>query len=146
MDSRARLRVATYNIHKCRGFDGKISPARTLAVISELNLDVLCLQEVVNAPVGPSLFDQASEIARGLPDYAWCFGANRPLRGGTYGNMTLTRLPSRSWQNLDLTRQGREERGVLQADIDLGDSEALHVFNVHLGTGHMERRFQARAG
>ena len=144
MDSRARLRVATYNIHKSRGFDGKISPARILAVIGELNVDILCLQEVVNAPDGSSLFDQASEIARGLPDYEWCFGANRPLRGGTYGNMTLTRLPLRAWQNLDLTRQGREERGVLQSDVEIGDGQMLHVFNVHLGTGHMERRFQAR--
>ena len=144
IERRATLRVATYNIHKCRGFDGKISPARILAVIQELNVDILCLQEVVNAPEGQRLFDQAGEIARGMPEYEWCFGANRPLRGGTYGNMTLTRLPLRSCHNYDLSRQGREERGVLRSDIELGNGETLHVFNVHLGTGHMERRFQAR--
>lgn len=144
MDTRVRFRIATYNIHKCRGFDGKVSPARILSVIHELDVDILCMQEVVNAPDGSSLFDQAGEIARGLPGYEWCFGANRPLRGGTYGNMTLTRLPLRTWRNHDLSRHGREERGVLESDIDLGDRHTLHVFNVHLGTGHMERRFQAR--
>ena len=144
MERRARLSVATYNIHKCRGFDGKISPTRILAVIGELNVDILCLQEVVNAADASPLFDQAGAIARGLPDYESCFGANRAMRGGTYGNMTLTRPPLRRWQNLDLTQQGREERGVLQSDVELSGGVMLHVFNVHLGTGHMERRFQAR--
>lgn len=144
METPTRVRVVTYNIHKCRGFDRKISPARILAVIQELDADIVCLQEVVNAPDASPLFDQAAEIARGLPDYQSCFGANRVLHGGTYGNMTLTRLPLLSWRNHDLTRKGREERGVLQSDIELPGGEALHVFNVHLGTGHMERRFQAR--
>lgn len=142
------FRIATYNIHKCRGFDQKISPKRIIAVVRELDADILCLQEVVNAPgnplTRPHKFDQAGEIARAFPDYAWAFGANRPLRGGVYGNMTLTRLPLRSWRNYDLTRprKGREERGVLQTEIDVG-GETLQVFNVHLGTGFMERRYQA---
>src|SRR5215475_12295051 len=126
MERQVTLRVATYNVHKCRGFDGKISPARIITVIQELKADILCLQEVVNAPEGQSLFDQAREIVRGMPEYEWCFGANRPLRGGTYGNMTLTRLPLRSWRNHDLSRQGREERGVLQSDLELGNGETLH--------------------
>jgi endonuclease/exonuclease/phosphatase family metal-dependent hydrolase len=139
-----RLRVATYNIHKCRGFDRKTSPERIVAVIRELETEILCLQEVVDAPDGPRIFDQAGEIARALPEYAWCFGANRPLRGGGYGNMTLTRLPLRDWRNHQLTQKGREERGVLQTDIDLENGQTLHVFNVHLGTGLIERRYQAR--
>ncbi|HEY5382076.1 MAG TPA: endonuclease/exonuclease/phosphatase family protein [Acidobacteriaceae bacterium] len=143
MERSNHLRVATYNIHKCRGFDRKTSPERILDVIRELDADILCLQEVVNAPDGPRLFDQAGEIARALPGYVWCFGDNRPLRGGTYGNMTLTRLPLRGWRNHDLSWR-RERRGVLQAEIEIGSNETLHVFNVHLGTSFMERRYQAR--
>jgi endonuclease/exonuclease/phosphatase family metal-dependent hydrolase len=137
----SRLRVVTYNIHKCRGLDRRISPARILSVLKELDADILCLQEVVNAP-GTHLYDQAGEIERALPEYIHRFGANRPLRGGTYGNLTLSRLPIRSWHNHDLTSR-REERGVLQTDIELG-TQLLHVFNVHLGTGFNERRRQAR--
>jgi endonuclease/exonuclease/phosphatase family metal-dependent hydrolase len=142
------LRVATYNIHKCRGLDRRISPARIIGIIQQLDADILCLQEVVNAPEtnlsarGPSIFDQAREIERALPGYAAVFGANRPLHGGTYGNLTLSRLPIRSSRNHDLTSH-REERGVLQTDIELGP-QLLHVFNVHLGTGFNERRRQAR--
>lgn len=143
MERTEQLRVATYNIHKCRGFDRKTSPERILDVIRELDADILCLQEVVNAPDGPRLFDQAGEIARALPGYMWCFGDNRSLRGGTYGNMTLTRLSLRSWRNHDLSWR-RERRGVLQAEIEIGSGETLHVFNVHLGTSFRERRYQAR--
>lgn len=142
MRTSEQLRVATYNIHKCRGFDRRTVPERIVAVLQELEADVLCLQEVVHAPEGPRLWDQAREIARALPGYAWAFGANRPLRGGTYGNMTLSRFPVVSWKNLDLT-QKREPRGALQTDLSLGGREQLHLFNVHLGTGFMERRFQA---
>jgi endonuclease/exonuclease/phosphatase family metal-dependent hydrolase len=137
-----RFRVATYNIHKCRGFDRRTSPGRINAVIEELQAEIVCLQEVVDAPEGPRIFDQARQIARALPGYSWCFGTNRALRGGRYGNMTLTRFPIRSWRNHDLTHGKREERGVLQADIQIGTEQALHVFNIHLGTSHAERRSQ----
>ena len=115
-----RFRVATYNIHKCRGFDRRTSPERINAVIEELQAEIVCLQEVVDAPEGPRIFDQAREIARAFPEYSWCFGSNRALRGGNYGNMTLTRFPIRSWRNHDLTHRKREERGVLQVDIEIG--------------------------
>ena len=137
----SRLRVVTYNIHKCRGLDRRTSPPRIIAVLKELDADILCLQEVVNAP-GTHLYDQAGEIERALPEYIHRFGANRPLHGGTYGNLTLSRLPIRAWHNHDLTSR-REERGVLQTDIEFGP-QLLHVFNVHLGTGFNERRRQAR--
>jgi endonuclease/exonuclease/phosphatase family metal-dependent hydrolase len=138
-----RFRVATYNIHKCRGFDRRTSPDRINAVIHELQAEILCLQEVVDAPQGPRIFDQAGEIARAFPEYSWCFGSNRALRGGHYGNMTLTQFPIRSWRNHNLTHRKREERGVLQVDVQIGAKQALHVFNIHLGTSYTERRSQA---
>jgi endonuclease/exonuclease/phosphatase family metal-dependent hydrolase len=135
------LRVATYNIHKARGMDRHTSPARIVSVLQDLDADILCLQEVVDAP-GHAIYNQAGEIAQGMPDYRVCFGENRPLHGGRYGNMTLTRLSLLRWHNHDITHR-REERGVLQTDLELADGHILHVFNVHLGTGHMERRVQA---
>jgi endonuclease/exonuclease/phosphatase family metal-dependent hydrolase len=137
-----RFRVATYNIHKCQGFDRRTAPDRINAVIQELQAEILCLQEVVDAREGPRIFDQAREIAKAFPAYAWCFGSNRALRGGNYGNMTLSRFPIRGWRNHDLTHAKREERGALQADIQIGSNQALHVFNIHLGTSFTERRSQ----
>lgn len=139
-----RFRIATYNLHKCRGIDGWIVPHRAIRVIRELDADILCLQEVINAPGSQRIHDQAGQIARAFPDYVWAFGANRPLHGGTYGNMTLTRFPLRGWRNHDIARRGREERGVLETAIEVRPGQTLHLFNVHLGTGFMERRYQAR--
>jgi endonuclease/exonuclease/phosphatase family metal-dependent hydrolase len=137
------FRIATYNIHKCRGFDRKTSPERIIAVLCEVKAHVLCLQEVVDAPDGPRGFDQAGEIAKAFPDYEWCFGSNRTHRGGNYGNMTLTCFRLRSWHNHDLTHQRRERRGVLQTDIEINPGHIVRVFNLHLGTGYFERRSQA---
>ena len=89
-------------------------------------------------------FDQAGQIARAFPRHYAAFGENRPFRNGMYGNMTLTRLPLKRWKNFDVSRRGRERRGILETEVEVGDSTTLHVFNVHLGTGHMERRYQGR--
>jgi len=140
----ATLRVATYNIHKCKGMDRRTRPERIAAIIDELKADIVALQEVVNAPGGAAHFDQAHELGRMLKDYGWSFGANRPLEGGTYGNMTLTRLPLLHTQNHDLSHASRERRGALQTDLDAGDGRVLHVFNVHLGTSIRERRHQGQ--
>lgn len=138
-----RFRVVTYNIHKCRGFDRRTRPERIISVLRELDADLLCLQEVVNAPSHSSLFDQAGRIERAFPNHTPCFGANRGLRGGTYGNLTLSRFPVLAWKNFDISHK-REERGVLRTDLSLGEDGLFHVFNVHLGTGIFERRHQAK--
>ncbi len=137
------FRIATYNLHKCRGFDLRIVPERIISVLQELNADILCLQEVVNDPTGEGQWNQAHAIADAFPGFHVAFGVTRPFHEGTYGNMTLSRFPIVSWKTHDLSRERREPRGVLQTEIEVR-GKVVHVFNVHLGTGHMERRYQAR--
>ena len=136
------LRIATYNIHKCQGLDRKVVPDRILRVIQELDADVLCLQEIVDAPGHSSSFDQAGFLMRNLPGYTAAFANNRPLHGGGYGNLTLTRLPLVSSHNHDLTSE-REPRGALETAVALPHGGAAAIFNVHLGTGFRERQRQA---
>lgn len=139
------FRIVTYNIHKCQGFDRRVRPDRIIQVLQQIDADIICLQEIVHASNGPSHYDQAEQIAQAFPQHAWCFGSNRALYGGDYGNMTLTRLPLTHWHNHAITHAKREERGVLHTDHSLNGSAKpdIHVFNVHLGTGFMERRHQA---
>ena len=139
-----RIRVATYNIHKCRGLDRRTSPDRIAAVITELDADVVALQEVLDVQNGRPEFNQARQIKSKLAGYDWCFGENSRLHGGPYGNMTLSRFPVQVCQNYDVTWRHRERRGCLRADVLLGKASVLHVFNVHLGTSFIERRHQAR--
>ena len=41
-----RLRLASYNLHKCRGTFGPYAPEQNLAVIAGLGADIVALQEV----------------------------------------------------------------------------------------------------
>ncbi|HET9741864.1 MAG TPA: endonuclease/exonuclease/phosphatase family protein [Terriglobales bacterium] len=136
------IRLVTYNIHKCRGWDRRVSPERIARVLAPLEPDCVALQEVVDsAPFGG--INQAQVIADSLgPKYKVIFGRTRDLRGSHYGNATLTRLPVHSTELYNLTWKQREPRGCLRTDLRLGPNSLLHVFNVHLGTGFLERRAQ----
>jgi endonuclease/exonuclease/phosphatase family metal-dependent hydrolase len=136
------FRIASYNTHKCRGIHGTISPDRVIRVIEELEMDILCLQEIVDAQGGTGKFDQADRIAEAFPKLHVAFGETRPLHGGRYGNMLLSRFPILEAHRHDITKSRREERGVLHCAIDAGQGLRVNVFNVHLGTGYLERRRQ----
>ena len=41
-----KFRLASYNLHKCRGMTGPHAPERNLAVIADMQADVVALQEV----------------------------------------------------------------------------------------------------
>jgi endonuclease/exonuclease/phosphatase family metal-dependent hydrolase len=136
-----RFRIATYNIHKGRGLDGRVCIERIARVLAEIDADLVALQEVVSHE-GLSIQDhQASYLA----DRFGCFyaiGETRKHRGGVYGNVTLSRCGFELIRPVDLSVAGREERGVLRTDLRIG-THLLHIFNVHLGTAHRERRTQA---
>jgi endonuclease/exonuclease/phosphatase family metal-dependent hydrolase len=137
------FRVVTYNVHKCRGLDRRVRPARIAAVLSETEADLIALQEVLSIEGSQAERDQARFIAEELGLF-FHIGENRRLDGGAYGNVILSRLPLTSVRNYDITWRGREPRGCLRADVRLSPSALVHIFNVHLGTAFFERRHQAR--
>jgi endonuclease/exonuclease/phosphatase family metal-dependent hydrolase len=139
-----RLLIATYNIHKCRGLDQRTRPDRIAHVISELEADIVAIQEVLDVRTGRPELDQMRRIQSLLDGNEICFGENRSLHGGRYGNLTLSRFPVKLCENYDITWRHRERRGCLRSDLVLPGGTLLHVFNVHLGTSFTERRHQAR--
>ncbi|MBZ5611378.1 MAG: endonuclease/exonuclease/phosphatase family protein [Acidobacteriia bacterium] len=136
-----KFRIATYNIHKGRGLDGRRRVERIARVLEKAEADIIALQEVVNHE-GRSIEDhQASYLAERL-GHSYAIGETRKHLGGVYGNVTLSRWGFELVRQIDLTVVGREERGTLRTDIRVG-RHLVHVFNVHLGTAHRERRRQA---
>jgi endonuclease/exonuclease/phosphatase family metal-dependent hydrolase len=136
-----RFRIATYNIHKCRGVDGRVHPERVARVLEELDADIVSLQEVVSHE-GSGIADHQADYLAGRLGLIGAMGETRKHRGGAYGNVTLSRWEFELVRPIDITIGLRERRVALRTDIRLG-SHVLHVFNVHLGTAVRERRLQA---
>jgi endonuclease/exonuclease/phosphatase family metal-dependent hydrolase len=135
----AALRIATYNVHRCRGLDGRTRPDRIASVLSAIDADVVALQEVVGA--GPRGGGHAEELGAAL-GMGWVMAPARQLRGHQFGNAVLSRLPITAHIEHDLSWKTCEPRRLQRVDIATG-SGVLHVYNVHLGTALLERRHQA---
>ena len=142
MKEQPAFRIATYNIHKCRGMDGRIRPPRIAAVLRELEADIIALQEVVSLSGQRHEQDQAQYLADAV-GFEFRIGETRKLRGAAYGNVVLSRFPFKQAQVYDLTASRRERRGCIRCDIEIAPGKIVHVFNIHLGTGYLERRKQA---
>lgn len=138
-----KVRVATYNIHKCQGLDRRVRPQRIVEVLREIDADIIGLQEVLCDQNGSREQDQARYLSEEM-GFAYHLGENRKHKGAAYGNVVLSRFPITCMQNFDISVRGREQRGCLRADIKIPDITSLHLFNVHMGTAYLERRYQAR--
>jgi endonuclease/exonuclease/phosphatase family metal-dependent hydrolase len=134
------VRVATYNIHRCRGMDRRTMPSRIAHVLKEIDADVIALQEVIGA--GPAGEGQAEAIGAAL-GMGWVMASVRHLRHHLFGNVVLSRYPIANHSQYDLSWRTCEPRACQRADLDLGENRTLHVYNVHLGTAVLERRYQA---
>ena len=138
--ARPTLRVATYNIHRCRGLDGRTRPQRIAAVLRTIDADVVALQEVVGA--GPRGGGHAEELGAML-GMGWVMAPARELRGHQFGNAVLSRFPIMHHVEHDLSWKTCEPRRMQRVDIAVHGS-TLHLYNVHLGTAILERRHQAQ--
>ena len=120
--------------------DRRVSPSRIAEVLREIDADIIALQEVVGA--GPSGSGQAEEIGAAL-GMGWVMAPVRHLRKHLFGNVIMSRFPILHHTQYELSWRTCEERGCQRADLDLGDGRLVHIYNVHLGTAVLERRYQA---
>jgi endonuclease/exonuclease/phosphatase family metal-dependent hydrolase len=138
------LRVASYNVHKCVGTDGRFDPGRIAAVVGELGADLVALQEV-DRRFGrrTGLLDAAAiERLTGLRPLPV---SDLPDGQGWHGNALLVR-PGTTWSLRRLHLPGAEPRGAVIADLDLaGGAGSLRVVAAHFGLLRRCRTRQARA-
>jgi endonuclease/exonuclease/phosphatase family metal-dependent hydrolase len=142
----ATLRVATYNVHACVGTDRRHDPERIAAVVSELDADVVALQEFTY-PASVAIESREPVELVTLDNYQCVLGParqfEREIETRCFGNALLTRHPIVDVHRIDLSMQKREPRAALAATIDVGGTH-VHLLATHLGLRVTERRFQVR--
>ena len=108
------IRIATYNIHRCRGMDRRVIPARVLGVLRDIDADVIALQEVVGA--GPASAGHAEEIGAGL-GMGWVMTCVRMLRRHQFGNVVLSHFPIVQHVEHDISWKTCEARCMQRVDV-----------------------------
>jgi endonuclease/exonuclease/phosphatase family metal-dependent hydrolase len=132
----------SWNLHGLQGADGRRDPERIARVIEEVAPDVAGLQEVGLPRAEGSPADPA-QLLGALTGMRGAFGPTMSHRlGFAYGNAVLSRHPILAVRNYDLSVPGREPRGCVRADVELGGAR-VHFFAAHLGLHWRERRRQA---
>jgi endonuclease/exonuclease/phosphatase family metal-dependent hydrolase len=136
------IKVATYNIRKCLGTDRKRDPLRTISVLSEIDADIVALQEADRRFGLREGCISADILARHSPWVAASLNVS-PHSMGWHGNALLFRqgIRVRSAHPLDLPML--EPRGAVVAEIEMGGHE-LRVIGVHLDLSGLWRRRQVR--
>jgi endonuclease/exonuclease/phosphatase family metal-dependent hydrolase len=130
----------SYNIHECVGRDRRRDPSRIAQIIKESGAQIVGLQEVHSEGSGSDDLHQMNYLAAATGLQA-VPGPFLERRKGHYGNVLLTRCKILTVQKLDLSYPGREPRGAIDADLDIG-GEAVRVLVTHLGLRPAERRVQ----
>lgn len=136
---RARIRIASYNIHGGLGCDGHVVPKRIARVIAELNPDVIALQEVESRATGFDMLNYLSNET-GMEGIA---GPTLLKATGDYGNGLLVRHRAVEVRRLDLSIDRHEPRGALDVELDC-DGWPLRILATHLGLFPDERRRQTK--
>ncbi|MCP4240029.1 MAG: endonuclease [bacterium] len=139
---RRRISVATYNVHRWTGRNGRSAPdpARAGSVISELHADVIALQEVLRPHRGD---DPLEAIAEALGLHV-AFACARAHKRGELGNAILSRWPMRGVSVFDISFSRVERRLAMGAQFPF-EGGVLDVVATHLSLGDRTRHLQVRS-
>lgn len=136
------LTFASYNIRKAIGLDRRRDPERIMAVLREIDADVIALQEADRrfgrriAALPRALIDESPWHAVPLN--------HRPDSLGWHGNALLVRRGISVAEAAMVPLPTLEPRGAVRADLLL-EGRRLRVVGMHLDLSGLRRRHQVRA-
>lgn len=137
------MRVASYNIHKCRGVDGLVRPERIVAVIKETGADLVALQEVDHR-IGSKKGLLNAAMIKSETGLKLLIQSDTVDGHGWHGNALLVRGEPLYYHRSRIHLPGFEPRGAVFAELDLGEGR-FRVIAVHLGLLRKSRMMQAKA-
>lgn len=135
------LRVMTYNVHSCRGSDGRVAPTRIAEVIKHWSPDVVALQEVLRSERAER--DQVALLAAETGMEAH-FTKTRPDGDDVFGIATLVRHSFEVHGEAPLPTRRGEPRAAHWLRVDTGTT-TMDLVNTHLSIHLVERIRQLQA-
>lgn len=149
---RTGLRVMTYNIRKGLGASGKTKVLKDLReAIRKVEADLVFLQEVM----GHSEHEEhrqdgfTGDQLEFLADSVWphrAYGRNAIRSSGHHGNAILSKIPFKRWENIDISTNPFESRGLLHGVLGWPDKKTdLHLICLHLNLFERSRAVQVGA-
>ena len=140
-ETRASVRVMTWNIHGAIGRNPRFDLERVAALIKRADPDIIALQEVDSRRCAgdADTFTRLHELlgVHGIGAKS-IMGAD-----GDYGQLLISRWPIAHSAVHDISYPEREPRCAIEAEIDT-PAGPLRLVATHLGLSTRERRSQAR--
>ena len=133
-------RIASYNIRKARGLDGRRDAGRIIDVINGLDADVITLQEA-DMRLGNRPAAVPKDLIERATDFKLVPLAINDVSLGWHGNAVLVRRDLGVKRISRIALPGAEPRGAVGVHFDDG----LTVVGVHLGLLRRSRRKQLEA-
>lgn len=132
----SQVRLASYNLRKCKGTDGHRAPGRVLDVINGIEADVITLQEA-DLRLGPRPTALPRRMIEVHTDFVPVQLAMSSVSLGWHGNAILVRKGARidTLKRIDLP--GLEPRGAVMVETG-----GLRIVGVHLGLMRASRQKQ----
>lgn len=137
-----RFRLASYNIRKARGLDGRRSPERILDILNHLRADVVVLQEA-DLRLGARPTALPHRLIETETDFRIVPVARNDVSLGWHGNAVLVSRSLKVRRVERLALPGIEPRGAVRVDVDLG--AGLSIVATHLGLLRRDRQAQLQA-
>lgn len=144
-----QLRVLTYNMHKGFCFYSRQYVLHELRdAIRSVDADLVFLQEVmgVHPPKAKTETIEMASQFEFLADEIWehfAYGKNAVYSSGHHGNAILSKHPFSEVENINISTNPLEQRGLLHAQIQLNGYQApVHVVCLHLDLLERGRRQQ----
>ncbi|HET9045976.1 MAG TPA: endonuclease/exonuclease/phosphatase family protein [Casimicrobiaceae bacterium] len=134
------LTVATWNIHGGVGTDGCYAPQRIVDVLTEIDADVVALQEVASQRAHENFLADLGHAT----GYRVVADPLYRRQGADVGNAVLSRHGIKAVSRIDLGVGSYEPRGALDVAIEHRVGASIRLLATHLGLRPSERRQQVK--
>jgi endonuclease/exonuclease/phosphatase family metal-dependent hydrolase len=137
------VKFASYNIHKAVGVDRRRDSDRILAILNEVDADVVALQEA-DRRFGRRMAVLPLEAIHERTPYTPVPLTMKPDSLGWHGNVLLVRRDIEILEAAAVPLPVLEPRGAVRADLAIG-GQCVRVIGMHLDLSGLRRRHQVRS-